>query len=221
MMVGRMDQQDSDTTEIIATIPARTAARLFRCTVAQFYEFTQDSGVCIREVPDRLSPLPDAPFGHPEWGGGLPPEDYQRAVEQRRREIPFSQIYYRLDDFTIMYEAIFERDLQLPKAHTPKIDKIPAGERVTLSIEQLIATGKLSEHWQGRPSASTWVALRKFVFDRDDYTCLYCGKPNSKLHCDHIIPICKGGTNHPDNLVTACGTCNLVKHARTPEEWLS
>jgi len=217
-----MDQQDSDTTESIAAIPARTAARLFCCTVAQFYAFTQQSAVYIREVPDRLRPIPDAPFGHPEWGeGGLPPEEYQRAVEQRRREIPLSKICYRLDDFTMMYEALFQQDLQLPKVPTPKREKTPTGERVTLSIEQLIAAGKLSEYWQGRPSASIWVALRKFVFDRDDYTCLYCGKPNRKLHCDHIIPISKGGTNHPDNLVTACRTCNLVKHARTPEEWLS
>ena len=34
---------------------------------------------------------------------------------------------------------------------------------------------------------------------------------NVKLHCDHILPKSKGGSNDLDNLVTSCSECNLGK----------
>jgi 5-methylcytosine-specific restriction endonuclease McrA len=46
-----------------------------------------------------------------------------------------------------------------------------------------------------------------------DPHCKYCGKEltidNSTL--DHIKPVARGGTNHPDNLALACGPCNNKK----------
>jgi len=35
---------------------------------------------------------------------------------------------------------------------------------------------------------------------------------------DHIIPVVKGGTNDPENLVSACEPCNQGKHAKLIEE---
>lgn len=51
------------------------------------------------------------------------------------------------------------------------------------------------------------------VFERDGYTCQYCGAkaPDAELHVDHIVPVSKGGGNSLDNLVTACAACNLGK----------
>jgi 5-methylcytosine-specific restriction endonuclease McrA len=40
------------------------------------------------------------------------------------------------------------------------------------------------------------------------------------FHIDHIIPVARGGTNHPDNLTLACPTCNLEKYTMTAEEFL-
>jgi hypothetical protein len=88
-------------------------------------------------------------------------------------------------------------------------------------IERLIANGRLSERFRGRMPMREWVALRNLIFERDDNTCQYCGKRGGVLHCDHVIPLSRGGTNDPDNLATACDVCNLSKHARTVEEWLS
>lgn len=51
-----------------------------------------------------------------------------------------------------------------------------------------------------------------------DNRCAYCGKPPvppAVLAIDHVIPIIKGGTNDPANLVPACKSCNSRKHART------
>lgn len=35
------------------------------------------------------------------------------------------------------------------------------------------------------------------------------------LHVDHILPVCQGGTNDIENLITACSDCNLGKSGRT------
>lgn len=58
--------------------------------------------------------------------------------------------------------------------------------------------------------------LRQAVFERDNYTCQYCGHSGNEadLEVDHIIPICKGGNNDMRNLCTACKTCNRKKGAK-------
>ncbi len=55
--------------------------------------------------------------------------------------------------------------------------------------------------------------LRYKILVRDNFTCQYCGakQPEVKLEVDHRIPVSKGGTNDPDNLVTACFDCNRGK----------
>ena len=64
-----------------------------------------------------------------------------------------------------------------------------------------------------------WDELRLYVFERDGYVCRYCFEPVAEPHCDHIVPISRGGSNHPSNLATACQRCNLEKGQRTVEEW--
>lgn len=54
---------------------------------------------------------------------------------------------------------------------------------------------------------------RFLVFERDKFTCQYCGakSPDVLLEIDHLIPYSKGGGNDIDNLVTACEACNNGK----------
>lgn len=58
--------------------------------------------------------------------------------------------------------------------------------------------------------------LRQAVFERDNYTCQYCGRSCEKaeLEIEHVIPISKGGNNDIRNLATACSECNRSKGAR-------
>lgn len=72
----------------------------------------------------------------------------------------------------------------------------------------------------GRLPPSEWRRIRQAVFERDNYTCQYCGKCGGDLECDHIVPVSRGGTNDISNLVTACKECNRKKAAKTAEEWL-
>lgn len=38
-------------------------------------------------------------------------------------------------------------------------------------------------------------------------------------HVDHVIPLCKGGSNGPENIVLACAPCNLSKGQKMPSEF--
>lgn len=62
-------------------------------------------------------------------------------------------------------------------------------------------------------------------------TCYYCGllccRPVSDWRwllpstatTDHMLPTCRGGSDDPHNLVTACWRCNSQKGSKTPEEY--
>lgn len=57
--------------------------------------------------------------------------------------------------------------------------------------------------------------LRFEIFQRDNFTCQYCGKTREedkvKLELDHIMPISAGGTDDFHNLTTSCRDCNQGK----------
>lgn len=55
--------------------------------------------------------------------------------------------------------------------------------------------------------------IRFEVFKRDRFACQYCGRhpPEVVLEIDHIDPLCNGGDDSSDNLITACFTCNRGK----------
>lgn len=66
---------------------------------------------------------------------------------------------------------------------------------------------------------ANWPAITAYVFKRDGYACTYCGDVPERLHCDHIIPLSRGGLNEFDNLTTACPPCNLDKGNKFLAEW--
>lgn len=61
--------------------------------------------------------------------------------------------------------------------------------------------------------------LRFEVLRRDNYTCRYCGAsaPDVKLTVDHVNPSSLGGEDRPENLVTACDSCNGGKSSIPPD----
>ena len=48
--------------------------------------------------------------------------------------------------------------------------------------------------------------------------CYYCGKKFApkELTLDHIVPVARGGTTTPGNVVAACRACNKNKGVDTP-----
>jgi len=61
--------------------------------------------------------------------------------------------------------------------------------------------------------------LNKFeVFNRDEYTCQYCGRQVRELTLDHVIPRRLGGEHSWQNIASACKVCNRRKGGHTPQE---
>lgn len=56
------------------------------------------------------------------------------------------------------------------------------------------------------------------IFNRDQYTCQYCGKETRQLTLDHVIPRYRGGQHTWENVVSACVPCNRHKAGKTPEQ---
>ena len=70
-----------------------------------------------------------------------------------------------------------------------------------------------------RPTTPEWVTIRRRIFQRDNYTCTYCGAHGVRLECDHVVPVSRGGSNEDNNLATACFDCNRSKKDRMVDEW--
>jgi 5-methylcytosine-specific restriction endonuclease McrA len=50
--------------------------------------------------------------------------------------------------------------------------------------------------------------------------CYYCGcTVGDTYHVDHVVPLSRGGSNGPENLVIACKACNLSKGNKLIHEW--
>ena len=63
-----------------------------------------------------------------------------------------------------------------------------------------------------------------FLFARDRYRCMYCGRHRTELRHrefltrDHVVPMSRGGGNTWENVVTACSHCNNRKGSHLPTE---
>ncbi len=56
------------------------------------------------------------------------------------------------------------------------------------------------------------------IFNRDRYTCQYCGQQTRQLTLDHVLPRYRGGQQTWENVVSACIPCNRRKAGRTPAQ---
>lgn len=58
-------------------------------------------------------------------------------------------------------------------------------------------------------------------YDKQGGLCYWCSNPVNQLyHVDHVIPVSRGGSNSPENLVIACPSCNQRKSDLLPFiEW--
>jgi 5-methylcytosine-specific restriction endonuclease McrA len=55
---------------------------------------------------------------------------------------------------------------------------------------------------------------------RREVRCYWCGGPMNPVSTDHVVPLARGGSHTPDNLVAACHRCNSSKRERLPQEWV-
>jgi len=71
------------------------------------------------------------------------------------------------------------------------------------------------------PGSHTFADLAA-IFEKQGGICFYCERQLASIqdgHFDHVVPLSRGGSDGPENLVFACPGCNWRKHARTPAEF--
>jgi 5-methylcytosine-specific restriction endonuclease McrA len=57
-------------------------------------------------------------------------------------------------------------------------------------------------------------------YERQKGKCFYCGaKVSNNYQVDHVLPLVKGGSNGPENLVVTCVACNMKKNAKHPMDF--
>ena len=98
-----------------------------------------------------------------------------------------------------------------------RVDVVSTYDKVVRSpsMEMVLPSVIALKHYvdQDRQPAFT----RFNVFLRDGFACQYCGH-SAELTFDHVIPRSRGGRTTWDNIVAACGPCNLRKGGRTPRQ---
>lgn len=59
------------------------------------------------------------------------------------------------------------------------------------------------------------------IAEKQGFQCYWClCDISNKPTADHYIPLSRGGSNYPENIVAACGPCNSTKHNKLPEEFI-
>ncbi|MBK7993870.1 MAG: HNH endonuclease [Blastocatellia bacterium] len=61
--------------------------------------------------------------------------------------------------------------------------------------------------------------LREYLLEKYKRKCAYCGKENTALQIEHIVPKSRGGSNRVTNLTIACEKCNIKKGNKTATEF--
>ena len=90
-------------------------------------------------------------------------------------------------------------------------DKVVRSPSMEIRLPSVIALKNYID--QDRQPAFT----RFNVFLRDGFACQYCGD-TAELTFDHVVPRSRGGRTTWENIVAACGPCNLRKGGRTPQQ---
>jgi len=61
--------------------------------------------------------------------------------------------------------------------------------------------------------------VREYLLEKWKRTCAYCGKTDTPLEIEHIMPRARGGSDRVSNLTLACHDCNQAKGTQTAAEF--
>lgn len=88
-------------------------------------------------------------------------------------------------------------------------------------VREFVRAGKLRRRAREHNAEGTHTAADiKAQYARQNGKCYYCHvKVGDRYHVDHVIPLSRGGSNGPENIVIACPSCNTSKSDKLPHEW--
>ena len=87
-------------------------------------------------------------------------------------------------------------------------------------ILEQAADGKLAKVIVRKTQRQIDQGLQWKVFQRDNYTCRYCGATGIPMTVDHLILWEEGGPTIEENLLSACRKCNKTRGNMQYKDWL-
>jgi 5-methylcytosine-specific restriction endonuclease McrA len=136
---------------------------------------------------------------------------YQRLAKRRASDPEFAawEVAYRKKHYRQNRSLYAERGKAWIAANPDKAAAINAARNANRRARVIQAEGRYTPADVFR------------ILDAQNGQCYWCSTdiPGGKHTVDHYIPLNKGGTNWPDNLVIACRTCNCAKRDMMPDEF--
>lgn len=132
-------------------------------------------------------------LGKPSWNKGL------KMSEETRRRISASKSGERHPMFGKHHSEETKLRMSVPRPGSGRRPGFKMSEETKMKLS-LVKTGKLSgdKHWNWKGGITPvnkvirgsieYKLWRKSVFERDDYTCIWCKKRGVALQADHIKP---------------------------------
>ena len=116
-------------------------------------------------------------------------------------------------------EQILEYQKQYRKANREKLTK-QKKQYYQENPEKLRTRNQRRRALKLNASGNATAADIQARFDYYGNRCYYCGC-DGKMTIEHRIPLSRGGTHHPANIVPACDWCNKSKGTKTESEYIT
>lgn len=131
-----------------------------------------------------------------------------------RDELHVSKAAYRAanhEAISVQKAAYYQRDSERIKA------------QVALSAsrnpERVRANGQAQRARKRNARGTHTAADIRSQHDRQRGRCFYCHERLTGYHIDHVVPLSKGGSNGPENIVITCAACNQMKSDKHPMDF--
>lgn len=115
-----------------------------------------------------------------------------------------------------LYRAARREELSLKgrnyrKNHPEKMQVIDRNHKLKRkSVEGQHTPFEIKKLLESQKNKCAWCKCRVYLKPTGGQT---------KAHIDHIMPLCKGGTNWIKNIQILCAACNLKKSKKHPIDW--
>jgi 5-methylcytosine-specific restriction endonuclease McrA len=171
--------------------------------------------------------------GQVVWAGELTHRGHQvRKGLQKRRAYRRSRRQRHTRYRPARYDNRRRRDGWLPPSLESRLTNVLTWVRrlcrwcptSAISLEllkfdtQLLQDPEISEvaYQQGELAG---YEVRQYLLEKFGHRCAYCGKAETPLEIEHLVPTSRGGSDRVSNLTIACHPCNQAKGNRTAEEF--
>jgi 5-methylcytosine-specific restriction endonuclease McrA len=169
------------------------------------------------------------------------PESVARYREKQKKKYVEDPIYrekiiaksrdFRLANPIIIAARNKEWRLKNPDKRRAYISawlKTPKGKALQKRLRERHKDRRATSYavYRGRRTSAPGMFTNQHLYQlhkTQGHSCYYCecSFKTNKWTIDHFVPLARGGTNWPENIVLACRPCNFSKaHRLYPDEWV-